>query len=155
MDTIQSFTLSSIVKRSRELHGNPDLELTHRGRDRITAIWQTTYADSIPPKFVHKCSITMIQHCSRQWFSPNSPQVIIWTNVGIVYWRIYANKQWGPRWFETPACSLWRHCNTSSDMSNIWKGTHKIIYFANLAPVPLSIFRSNSKFDENSECSSF
>ena len=25
----------------------------------------------------------------------------------------------------------------------------------NLAPVPLSIFRSNSKFDENSECSSF
>ena len=26
---------------------------------------------------------------------------------------------------------------------------------SNLAPVPLSIFRSNSKFDENSECSSF
>ena len=28
-------------------------------------------------------------------------------------------------------------------------------YLCDLAPVPLSIFRSNSKFDENSECSSF
>ena len=28
-------------------------------------------------------------------------------------------------------------------------------YMRRLAPVPLSIFRSNSKFDENSECSSF
>ena len=28
-------------------------------------------------------------------------------------------------------------------------------YYAVQAPVPLSIFRSNSKFDENSECSSF
>ena len=27
--------------------------------------------------------------------------------------------------------------------------------YDDLAPVPLSIFRSNSKFDENSECSSF
>ena len=30
-----------------------------------------------------------------------------------------------------------------------------LIIHVTLAPVPLSIFRSNSKFDENSECSSF
>ena len=34
-------------------------------------------------------------------------------------------------------------------------GAEICIYFRTQAPVPLSIFRSNSKFDENSECSSF
>ena len=47
-------------------------------------------------------------------------------------------------------CNVWisflpYHPHTSSGMTIL----------LHLAPVPLSIFRSNSKFDENSECSSF
>ena len=55
---------------------------------------------------------------------------------------------------------------TSSQTKTYWyknkflrtkhKGWHfEVISWADLAPVPLSIFRSNSKFDENSERSSF
>ena len=52
------------------------------------------------------------------------------------------SKQWRRRWFETPSRSLWRHCTEQQSCGD-------------LAPVPLSIFRSNSKFDESSERSSF
>ena len=59
-------------------------------------------------------------------------------------------------WRPTVLASKYTSCKSSTvrwhfrptEMEYIWSPTV-------LAPVPLSIFRSNSKFDENSECSSF
>ena len=50
------------------------------------------------------------------------------------------------------SCDIWRpllpiEIRRGNSKCRLWLCDH--------APVPLSIFRSNSKFDENSECSSF
>ena len=47
------------------------------------------------------------------------------------------------------------HLYIESGPSFWQRSPHLAVDNHHLAPVPLSIFRSNSKFDENSECSSF
>ena len=78
------------------------ITLTHRGRDEMAASLQTTIATAFSWikiftfwlrfrwNLFASFSITINQHWFRWWPGPKW-QTIIWTNYGLVYWRIYAS----------------------------------------------------------------
>ena len=68
--------------------------LTHWDRDKL-AIFSNAFSLDFKWYFIKMCSSGFIwQHAmigSDKGLVPNSRQVFIWTNVGLVYWRIYAS----------------------------------------------------------------
>ena len=79
-----------------------DKHLTHWGRDKMTAIFQTTSSNVLSWMKMyefrlrfHFCSWGSNQQYSSigsgNGLAPVRRQAIAWTNNGLVYWRIYAS----------------------------------------------------------------
>ena len=84
--------------------------------------------------------------------SPDKKTVLYWKSLGFLQTRRlhYIERVWS--FSRQEDCIILKESRVSPDKKTVlyWKSLESL-----LAPVPLSIFRLNSKFDENSECSSF
>ena len=117
-DDVIVFIQNIITKSSRETCAlNRSVkwngyEWTHRGRDKMDAISQTTFYTHIlewiffnfKENFTETCSYwsnwQLTSGGSDNGLAPNRQQVIIWANDGLVGWRIYASLRPRTEWPE-------------------------------------------------------